>query len=197
MILYASTKDVTRLSWAERALITIPDDISDILVGILLGDAHIARRSVTANYRLVYAQTTKHKEYFDLVFDIFKPFCTKNYKPYYYNMSDKRTKETYISVSFTTMQLPCFNVYREMFYVLNTKIVPVNIYDLLTPRGLAFWIMDDGSRHGAGLHLSTYSFSNEDVDRLIFTLQDKFGLKCSVHYHRESGPIFLRNLWII
>jgi len=52
-------------------------------------------------------------------------------------MSDKRTKETYISVSFTTMQLPCFNVYREMF-MWNTKIVPVNIYDLLTPRGLAF-----------------------------------------------------------
>jgi len=63
-----------------------------------------------------------------------------------------------------------------MFYVLNTKIVPINIYDLLTPRGLAFWIMDNGSRQGAGLYLSTYSFSNEDMDRLMFTLQDKFGL---------------------
>jgi len=154
MILYTarSTKSVTRLSSAERALITIPDETKDILVGIL------------------------------------KPFCTKNYKPYYYNRLDRRTKETYISVSFTTMQLPCFNEFREMFYVLNTKIVPINIYDLLTPRGLAFWIMDDGSRQGAGLHLSTYSFSNEDTDRLMFTLQDKFGLKCSIHYNRDNKP---------
>ena len=36
------------------------------------------------------------------------------------------------------MQLPCFNEYRELFYELNVKIVPANIYELLTPRGLAF-----------------------------------------------------------
>jgi LAGLIDADG DNA endonuclease family len=152
------------------------------------GDAHISIRSVTANYRLIYAQTTKYKEYFDLVFGIFKSFCTKNYISYYYNRLDRRTKETYISVSFTTMQLPCFNEFREMFYVLNTKIVSINIYDLLTPRELAFWIINDGSCQGAGLHLSTYSFSNEDTDRLMFTLQDKFGLKCSIYCNRDNKP---------
>jgi len=36
------------------------------------------------------------------------------------------------------MQLPFFNEYRNLFYNLNVKIVPENIYDLLTPRGLAF-----------------------------------------------------------
>jgi len=36
------------------------------------------------------------------------------------------------------MQLPCFNEYRNLFYNLNVKIVPENIYDLLTPKGLAF-----------------------------------------------------------
>jgi hypothetical protein len=37
------------------------------------------------------------------------------------------------------MQLPCFNVYRELFYDANKKkIVPENIRELLTPRGLAF-----------------------------------------------------------
>lgn len=43
-----------------------------------------------------------------------------------------------------------------------------NVYDLLTPRGLAFWIMDDGSRQGLGLHLSV--FSSLDVDRLRYAL---------------------------
>lgn len=86
------------------------------------------------------------------------------------------------------MQLPCFNVFKEMFYVLNVKIVPNNIYELLTPKGLAFWIMDDGSRHGDGLHISVYAFSNKDVDKLMFTLQSKFNLKCSIHYNRDNKP---------
>jgi hypothetical protein len=52
---------------------------------------------------------------------------------------DNRTKKTYSAISFTTMQLPCFNGFRVLFYDLNKKkIVPENIRELLTPRGLAF-----------------------------------------------------------
>ena len=48
--------------------------------------------------------------------------------------------------------------------------------------------MDDGSRQGTGLHLNVYSFSNDDVDKLMFTLQDKFNLKCSIHYKKDKKP---------
>jgi hypothetical protein len=75
-----------------------------------------------------------------------------------------------------------------MFYISNVKRVADNIYKLLTPRGLAFWIMDDASRHGYGLHINVYAFTNEDVDKLMFTLQDKFNLKCSIHYNRDNKP---------
>jgi hypothetical protein len=40
------------------------------------------------------------------------------------------------------------------------KIVPSNIQDLFTPRGLAYWITDDGYLQKKGLHLNTYGFSN-------------------------------------
>jgi hypothetical protein len=120
-------------------LIYIPDDIKEILVGILLGDAHIARRSATANSRLVYAQTAvAHKEYFNYVFSFFISFCAKNYIPQNRETLDNRNKQLYNAISFTTMQLPCFNVFRDLFYVSNVKKVPDNIYDLLTPKGLAF-----------------------------------------------------------
>ena len=109
------------------------------MVGILLGDAHIVRRSSTANSRLVYAQTVvAHKKYFDYVLSFFLPFCAKDYTPQSRIVRDNRTKKTYSAISFTTMQLPCFNVFKEMFYELNVKRVPSNIYELLTPRGLAF-----------------------------------------------------------
>ena len=96
--------------------------------------------------------------------------CVKNYIPQSRVIKDNRTNEIYSAVSFTTMQLPCFNEYRELFYELNKKIVPENINKMLTARGLAFWIMDDGSKQGSGLHISVYGFSNQDVDKLMFTL---------------------------
>jgi len=141
LVLYAtrSTKGIFRLSSAERALVTLPDEIKDILVGILLGDAHIARRSSTANSKLVYAQTAvAHKEYFDYVYSFFITFCVDNYIPQLKTVRDNRTKKLYSAISFTTMQLPCFNEFKDKFYVSNVKRVPYNIYELLTPRGLAF-----------------------------------------------------------
>jgi hypothetical protein len=120
-------------------LIIIPDDIKDVLVGILLGDAHIVRRSPTSNSRLVYAQTAvAHKECFDFVYNLFKPFYVKDYVPQSRIVLDNRTNKTYSAISFTTMQLPCFNVFKDMFYLSNVKRVPDNIYELLTPKGLAF-----------------------------------------------------------
>jgi hypothetical protein len=135
----SSTKGIVRLSSAEITLITIPEEIKEILVGILLGDAHIAKRSHTSNSRLVYAQTAvTHIEYFNFVFSFFKSFCVNGYTPQLRIVRDNRTKKTYSAISFTTMQLPCFNVFKDMFYSLNVKKIPDNIYELLTPRGLAF-----------------------------------------------------------
>ena len=74
LVLYAarSTKGIFRLSSAERALMIIPDDLKEVLIGILLGDGHIVKRSSTANSRLVYAQTAvAHKEYFYYVYSFF------------------------------------------------------------------------------------------------------------------------------
>ena len=81
----------------------------------------------------------KHKEYFDYVFSFFIPFCAKDYTTQSRLVVDNRTKKTYSAISFTTMQLPIFNQYRELFYKKKKKkIIPENISELLTARGLAF-----------------------------------------------------------
>jgi hypothetical protein len=117
----------------------MPNDIKDVLIGVLLGDAHLAKRSSTSNVRLMYAQTAiAHKAYFEYVYSFFNSFCAKDYITKTKISRDKRTNKIYSSISFTTMQLPCFNVYRELFYPSNIKTVPNNIYELLTPKGLAF-----------------------------------------------------------
>lgn len=121
-----STKGIKRLTKDQRALIHIPNDIGEILVGIMLSDGHIVRRSLTSNPRFVFSQSGK-------------------------------------------------------------KRVPDNIMDVLTPVGLAHWIMGDGSRHNLGLHLSVYAFTLSEVQLLINVLELKFGLKCSIHKHSTIG----------
>ena len=72
-----------------------------------------------------------------------------------------------------------------MFYNSNQKFVPNNISQLLTPIGLAYWIMDDGSLQNKGLHLSVYGFTYEEVELLKAALESLFlpndSLKCSIH----------------
>jgi hypothetical protein len=49
-----------------------------------------------------------------------------------------------------------FNEYRDLFYSNGVKIVPPTIGELLTARGLAYWAMDDGTKHGPGFALCTF-----------------------------------------
>lgn len=93
----------------------IPDDLKEVLIGILLGDGHIVKRSSTANSRLVYAQTAvAHKEYFDYVYSFFKDLCVNDYTPQLRIVRDNRTNKIYSAISFTTMQLPCFNAFKVL-----------------------------------------------------------------------------------
>jgi hypothetical protein len=67
IVFYAArtTKGIIGLSRAERALITLPDEIKEMLIGILLDDGQIVKRSPTANSRFTYTRTAvAHKEYF-------------------------------------------------------------------------------------------------------------------------------------
>jgi hypothetical protein len=68
-----------------------------------------------------------------------------------------------------------------MFYLNNLKVMFSDIFNLLIEIGLVHWIMDNGFKHSKGLYLNVYAFSTEDVNRLINTLENKFGLKCSIY----------------
>ena len=179
------------LTKTERSSLVLDESQKSILIGLLLGDAHINRKSLTGNSRLIYGQSAlraQHISYFDFFFNIFKPLCSPTFSPKVKIWIDKRSKKTYKSSSFATLSLPCFNYYKELFYKNNVKIVPDNIFNLLDYQGLAFWVMDDGSLQNKGLHLNTYAFSERDINLLMEVLINKFKLKCSIHYHKRIKP---------
>lgn len=121
------------------------------------------------NAAYVCEQGSLHKHYIDSIFALFKDFAKKDSLTEYKRVDKRSGKET-TSYFFSTLTLPVFYQYAQLFYVKvpNTrqvvKVIPANISDLLTPRALAYWIMDDGQyvKRG-GVTLCTDSFTLDEV----------------------------------
>jgi hypothetical protein len=138
----------------------------EVLIGILLGDASLERGKSTYNTILIIEQSlVLHEAYLYYFYSIFidmtkaPPFSPAR-------NPDKRTGKVYSSVKFQTLRFPCLNKYYELFYNNNTKIVPVNIAELLTARSLAFIIADDGGKSFYGqtiLHTNSYTFAEIEL----------------------------------
>lgn len=141
------------------------------------------------NARFGFTQSTKKQPYFDKVFSNFLPLCKANTTSYTKLFVTNST--TLSSLNFTTMRLPCLNPYFELFYSHGKRNVPMNITNLLTPIGLSYWIIDDGSKQNKGIHLNVYAFNREDVDRLLETLRTKYGFICTIHYHKSGPRIYI------
>jgi len=151
----------------------------EILVGGMLGDLSIYRAKLTHNARLYVQQGAVHTEYLNHLYSVFQNLCSSGPKLSVY--LDKRNNTTYEALRFNTRSLPCFNYYRELFYPEGIKIVPANIEELLTVRGLAYWAMDDGYKDRGNFRFATESFSRDDVLLLLEILKNNFSLDCSLN----------------
>ena len=78
-----------------------------------------------------------------------------------------------------------------MFYPEGKKVVPLNLYNMLTYEALAHWIMGDGTKNHKGLTLQTQSFTIQECVFIISILIHKFNLKCSLHMQRNQPTIYI------
>ena len=192
-----NTSKSLRLTKEQRSQIKVNHPLSEIIIGLLLGDGHIQKRNKN-NSRFIYGQSSlraHHLNYFYHIHELFKPYLSKDFKVKEKVFINKKTNNIYRSVSFTTLTLPCFTLYKEMFYLNNKKIVPLNIKEALSFRGLAYWIMDDGSLQNKGLHLSVYAFNYDEVLLLKSAIEDLFmpqyTIKCTIHHHKSGYRLYI------
>ena len=97
--------------------------LNDIIIGLLLGDGHIQKRSLSGNSRFIYGQSSlriHHLNYFLHVFKLLlTPYISKNFILKERRFTDKRTNNEYRSVNFQTLSLPCFNFcLQKVFFIL-------------------------------------------------------------------------------
>lgn len=89
--------------------------------------------------------------------------------------------------------MPCLTELYYLFYSKGVKVIPVNIYELLTPVALAHLIMGDGCGNRHGLLLCTDSFTVPEVVKLMNVLIIKYQLNCTLRFHTPTQPrIYIR-----
>lgn len=176
------------LSREEKNSFVLNDNLVEILVGLILGDAHMRKYNIgpdsKSNARLVITQSEKQRDLVEHLYEIFKDFTSS--PPTTKSSLIKETGNTRYYVRFATRNLPCFNDLYSQFYTNRVKIVPLNIGDSLTAVGLAYWIMGYGTWVGSGVILQTDNFTLKEVNLLIDVLNSKFGLNSSVNVANKS-----------
>ena len=169
-------------------LTPLPTYLKQAIVGLILGDGTLVKKYKGGGTYFQYAQGATHHSYLLYVFNLFKKAGLCNMvEPSKGSSFNKRTGLTYDYYYFLTKSVVEYNDLNSIFYsTLNPdskriKIIPTNVFELLSPIGLAFWLMDDGNKTSKGIHLNSNAFSDQDLNLLLEVLRVKFGLKCSLH----------------
>lgn len=177
----------------------------DIIVGTLLGDCTIrnSKNKGLLTYRLKWHQKLESYIYVNSIYEDFSSYVGT--PPKISRNFNKKTKKTYYSIYLETYIHEFISLYATIFYFTDetnenkwTKKVPFNIEVLLTPRALAYWFMDDGSRQGYSSYiLCTDNFTKKDIEFLIETLRKRYGLVCKVFFHNGYPRIRIQSQSVI
>lgn len=143
----------------EKTNINSINSPKDMLIGCLLGDAHIG--IVESNKCFItFEQTIKHSSYISHIYEILKNFNIAVQDIKHYSIKDLIYNSLNKSVYLKTYNLESLYPFAEMFLLNNKKIVPLNISECLTPKALAYWICDDGQLvKKGGITLCTDNYS--------------------------------------
>ena len=151
----------------------------DIIVGTLLGDAHLETQNDGKTYRLKIEHSIDQMEYVEWLYHEFQEWVPG--KIYVRRRKDGRT-----FTGFTTYSHGAFRFYAHQFYDGRKKSVPKNIHKTLKPLGIAVWYMDDGSQKSAKHNtyiIHTYGFTKSGLERLQEVLSQH---KIETTLHRQK-----------
>lgn len=177
---------------ASKLIFHIPNNVHDAIIGSMLGDLFAERLSLKRNTRLQFIGGLVNKPYIIHWFTILQTFCIaipKEGKSW-----NKRRKTFDFNIKFWTRSLACFNIYHELFYKDGVKIIPVNLIDLLTPIGLAYWAMDDGYNTSTGFYFCTDSYTYAEHLQLQLILKEKFNIITGIHVHGNTYRLYIHKV---
>jgi hypothetical protein len=140
-------------------------------IGLMLGDASLQTQNKGKNYRLKFEWSDKSKAYLDHVYNLFDEWVLS---PPHKKTRMSPKGNVVINWGFQTISHEAFNPLAKLFLIKNKKgITDSLIINHLTPRGLAYWFMDDGGKldynknsKNTSIVLNTQSFTDLEVSKL-------------------------------
>ena len=163
-------------------MIKLPNYQYSVIIGIVLSDGGLALSPRGINRFLRFKQSLDKSEYIWFVFSYLAHYCSRS--PYL--VRGKRAETYTLALEFYTRALPCINEVYSIFTFNGKKIIPLNIYNLLTPIALAHLIMGDGSSRDYGLTLCTDCYTIHDVIRLMNVLIIRYGINSTLQKKRDN-----------
>jgi hypothetical protein len=180
-------------------------DIISLIIGSVLGDSQLEKRSQGVGTRINFEQSSANVEYLMWFYKFLalRGYCS-DVAP---KLSKKIAKDNKVNYTYrvNSLTFASFNWLHEMFYIqINNrfvKIVPKDIFDWLTPLSLAVWFMDDGSNLKNSARIATNCFTIEEITFLCDVLKQKFGIVATpckggvgkgfiIYIHVESMKLF-------
>lgn len=187
-------------------IVNIPNKQLGLITGLILSDAFITKSShglylnnkydkyILTGSKLGMKQSISHLEYILYVFHKLSHYCMTVPKLI---KNKSANGKIYYNIELVTRSLPCFTILRKMFYNGRIKILPNNIYDLLTYESIAHIIMGKGSfikDNGIVLHLQCYTLKELILLNNIFYI--KFGIDSNIHKHKNNYVLYLNRFTI-
>lgn len=173
--------------------------LKDMLIGVILGDAHIGRTGLDKAF-ISFEQSKNKLNYISHLHSLVKegglPLLDDSIKEY--SREDLRYNSKTNSLYFRTKSLEVLRPLADQFLDQSgKKFIPTNIAELLTPRSLAFWIMDDGQQvKRGGVTLCTDSFKTDEIKILRDALKANFNLDTSIHNKKVKDDTFYERIYI-
>jgi len=169
----------------------LPQNLHDILIGIMLGDGHIYKSSPTSNSRFEISFGKDRISFATWVGDLFRDYSKNGIKKIYYNDNILNPKFGY---RFKSKSLPLFNNYHDLFYKRDNnlwkfeKIVPKNINEIMNSTVLAYLIMCDGNfdKSRNRIRIYTNSYSRLDVTKLAESINSNLNIYVGVLHDRKD-----------
>lgn len=163
-------------------------ELRAIILGMLLGDAHLTRISGRGNSSICLGHSIKQKNYY-----LYKKQILENFLGLTFNTNELIRNNKYKVIQGKSNANRYLGKLRNILYEDNKKRINQKILKYLNVRSLAIWFMDDGGKrvnhkrkYINGLFLSTQSFTKKENELIQNWLLDTFGLKSSIVSHGKN-----------
>lgn len=156
---------------------TVGSQQGEIIIGSLLGDGFLERNG--KYLRFVKDHTISQRSYVEWTMNQLTDFDSTIHNNDRY---DLRTGRKYHHCILRTKTSSKLEPYSDLFYQKGSKRIPKDLPNMITPRILSVWIMDDGYKRNDcnAMRLNTQSYSIDEHEIILRALA-KLGLQATVH----------------